>query len=91
MNSFAAEDSSFSFGFDFNLGEIESIITNSIPRIDEEDFGDWEEFGFKMDSLASSFRFYYSDSAMKFDDEKLREEIRKVKEELKSIKKKNKN
>ena len=38
----------------------------------------------KMDSLANSFQFDLSDSAIsKFDQKKFKEEIKKVKEELK--------
>ncbi|MBU2491216.1 MAG: hypothetical protein KJ571_01225 [Bacteroidetes bacterium] len=69
--------------FDLNLKGLDSLIEKSVNRFEMEDIKDWEEFGFKMDSLANSLQFNFSDSVhVKFDKEKLKKEIQKAKSEL---------
>ncbi len=45
--------------------EIEKAIEESVKNINWENINEWEEFGLKIDSLASSFEFEIQDSSFK--------------------------
>lgn len=84
MKNYFSPDSEMTFTFDLNLNGLDTLIQNSIPKFDEKDLKKWEEFGFKMDSLANSFQFDFDDSTItKFNSKEFKEEMKKVKEEIK--------
>lgn len=81
-------DSVVQFGFEYNLKNMDSLVHNTLKYMGENDFHDWEQFGFKMDSLSRAFEKYGIDTTgsgvmmkFEFDPEKLEETLKEMEKE----------
>ena len=79
---------SSNFNFDFNIDEIDEITNESLTFLESSDLEDWSKFGLKVDSLAKSFEFYYSDTSDNFDYSQFKMDLKKFKKALKKEKRK---
>ncbi|MFH1198461.1 MAG: hypothetical protein V1720_22350, partial [bacterium] len=70
------------FNFEFNLDNLDELITNSIELgLKASNIEKWENFGIKVDSLMKSFQININDSSFKIDIENFKKEVQKLKEE----------
>ena len=67
------------FEFDFNIDEIEELSAENFEVDENLNLDEWAEFGLRIDSLANSFEFHFSDSLGEVDYSKFKVDLKKFK------------
>lgn len=67
------------FEFDFNIDELEDLSSENFGIEENLNLDEWAEFGLRIDSLANSFEFHFSDSLGEFDYSKFKVDMKKFK------------
>ncbi|MBL1212368.1 MAG: hypothetical protein HND52_03300 [Ignavibacteriae bacterium] len=71
------------FEFDFNIDELADLSVENLNIDENLNLEEWAEFGLRIDSLANSFEFHFSDSSGGFDYSKFKVDMKKFKKVIK--------